>query len=267
MQRLYQLSAVLFLVLTPSLNASAKEQTAETFAHGGKAQIVEVIDGDTVGLDDGRQVRLVGIQAPKLLLSRRHSKPWPMAAQAKQALEEMALRRAVHLRYGGESIDRHGRVLAHLFLDDGVWLQGEMLKKGLARVYTFPDNRSNAAAMYALETTARRQGLGIWSDPFYAVLTPSTAGGRVGEFQLVEGAVLNAAKAKGSVYLNFGADWRKDFTIMIRAKALRAFLKANADPLSLKGKYIRVRGWLKYYNGPLVEATHPEQIEIISSRN
>jgi hypothetical protein len=64
-------------------------------------------------------------------------------------------------------------------------------------------------------------------------------------------------------YLNFGADWRSDFTITIAPKDRRLFEADGIDPLIYQGKRVRVRGWLKSYNGPLIDATHPEQIEVI----
>ena len=105
--------------------------------------MTRVVDGDTVVLDDGREVRLVGTQAPKLPLGRTNFPTWPLAEEAKRALEELVLGQEVALGYGGREMDRHGRVLAHLFLsDDETWIQGAMLASGMARVYTFPDNRS-----------------------------------------------------------------------------------------------------------------------------
>ena len=87
-----------------------------------------------------------------------------------------------------------------------------------------------------------------------------------GSFQLIEGRVTDAVRIKGQVYLNFGQDWRSDFTITLKAKVARQFAKAGVDPLSLKGRMVRVRvrGWLKKYNGPMIEASHPEQIEVIT---
>ncbi|MCW8951924.1 MAG: thermonuclease family protein, partial [Rhodospirillales bacterium] len=80
-------------------------------------------------------------------------------------------------------------------------------------------------------------------------------------FQLVEGRVVDTANVKGTVYLNFGRNWRTDFTVAIHRRALRLFEKTGVDPLLLKGRTIRVRGWLRSRNGPMIEATHPEQIE------
>ena len=63
--------------------------------------MVEVIDGDTVVLDDGKEVRLVGIQAPKLPLNRPNFKEWPLAREAKDELEKLVLNQRVTLSYGG----------------------------------------------------------------------------------------------------------------------------------------------------------------------
>ncbi len=67
----------------------------------------------------------------------------------------------------------------------------------------------------------------------------------------------------GWYYINFTADWRSDFTIVVAARARRLFRVAGLDLAGLEGRRIRVRGWVKSYNGPMIEATHPEQIEVI----
>jgi endonuclease YncB( thermonuclease family) len=86
-----------------------------TFAPGGV--VVEVTDGDTVVLNDGRKVRLIGTQAPKLPLGREDFVAWPLATEAQQALSELMLNKTVRLGFGGEEIDRHERVLAHVFVE------------------------------------------------------------------------------------------------------------------------------------------------------
>ncbi|MEE8393692.1 MAG: thermonuclease family protein, partial [Rhodospirillales bacterium] len=238
---------------------------ASALEKGETATVREVVDGDTVVLADGRQVRLTGIQAPKLPLGRAGFSKWPLAGEAKAALGGLVLGKEVELRYGGRRMDRHGRVLAHLFtLGGGVWVQGSMLGLGLARVYTFADNRRMAAEMYALERGAREDKLGIWGRSFYGVRVPEEMARDIDTFQVVEGTVLDAALVRGRIYLNFGADWRTDFTVTISPRAGKLFRKSGSDPLSLKGRRIRVRGWIKSYNGPMIEASHPEQIEILS---
>jgi len=233
-----------------------------------RAEVVEVIDGDTLRLDDGRQVRLVVIQSPKLPLGRAGFETWPLAADSKAALSELTLGRQVGLGYGGRRVDRHDRALAHLYLleDDGeagLWVQGALLEAGMARVCSFADNRSLVAEMLAHERQARAGRRGIWADRFYAVRRPERVAGHVGSFQLVEGNVLKAAKVKGRIYLNFGEDWKSDFTVTLAPAVRRVFEAEGIDPLGYGGKRVRVRGWIKSFNGPMIEASHPEQIEVI----
>lgn len=251
----------LFIVLSALFVASTAAVALEP---GGTSRVIEVIDGDTVRLEDGREVRLVGIQAPKLPLGRPGFQTWPLADAAKRTLEGLALDRTVALEFGGRRMDRHGRVLAHLYdTADDRWIQGAMLAQGLARVYSFPDNRALVPEMLALEREARDAGRGIWSDPFYDILTPDETEGAIDSFQLVEGRILDAAIVRGRGYLNFGEDHRTDFTLYIDPESRRRFEAADIDIEALSGARVRVRGWLKSYNGPEIELTHPEQLELL----
>lgn len=253
------------------LVVSAPSSLAET-VHVGT--VTRVIDGDTVFIDppfgDSAEIRLVGIQAPKLPLGRTNFPVWPLAPEAKDAVSALTLGKRVALSFGGVRRDRYGRCLAHLHVIDGdtpaTWVQGEMLRLGMARVYSFPDNRALVAEMLALERNARAAGRGIWAEPYYAIRNPDpdVLSGLLGTFQLIEGRVVAAAGVKGSIYLNFGADWRQDFTVAIDRRALKAFSDAPFDPATLSGRSIRVRGWLSNYNGPMIKATHPEQIEVLT---
>lgn len=239
--------------------ATLPQQTSKPSA---TAAVVEVTDGDTLVLSDKVTVRLVGIQAPKLPLDRPDFKEWPLAKESKRALEQLTLRRKLTLYPASKPMDRWGRTLAHLERDDGLWVQGEMLRLGWARVYTFPDNRALSGDMLALEREARAARRGIWAHPYYSIVTPERAGRVVNTFQLVEGTVMEAAEVKGRVYLNFGADWNTDFTVLVPVKVRKALAKQGMDPVGFKGRTIRVRGWLKDYNGPMIEMTHPEQLEL-----
>ncbi|MEE8332472.1 MAG: thermonuclease family protein [Alphaproteobacteria bacterium] len=224
---------------------------------------VSIVDGDTLVLKGGVEVRLVGIQAPKLPLGRRSFKAWPLAPEAKAVLSRLTLGKQLALWYGGRKSDRHGRLLAHLTTPEGKWVQGELLGAGMARVYSFPDNRARVDEMLALERAARDGRRGIWAHRYYRILTPDSLALHIGTFQIVEARVLAVALVRGRAYLNFGPDWRTDFTVSIARGKLRRGWR-GADPGKLyKGKRLRVRGWLKSFNGPMIEATHPEQIELL----
>lgn len=237
---------------------------------GLEARVVAVTDGDTVILDSGDKVRLIGLQAPKLPLGRPDFEAWPLADEAKSYLEELSLGEQVSVRFGGAEQDRHGRVLGHMFIgDDEVWAQQEMLRAGLARVYSFADNRSCLEELYRTEAVARAERAGIWADPYYVIGQadrPDTVMALEGEYALIEGRVLNADLSGSRVYLNFGRDWDTDFTAVIERSALRMFEADGADPLALADALVRVRGWVEDWNGPRIEITHPEQIEVLAWR-
>ncbi len=231
----------------------------------GTAKVVSVVDGDTIVLRDGREVRLVGIQAPKLALGRSNFDDWPLAAEARAHLEEIVLGADVRLSYGGRREDRYGRLLAHLHLADGRWVQGAMVAEGMARVYSFPDNRACVGELLGYEVQARRNEQAIWNLPYYAIRSadaPEKLLGYVDSFQLVEGIIREIAVVRGRLYLNFGDDWREDFTVTVAPAHMRKFPDGFE---AYRGTRIRVRGWIKSYNGPEIVVTHPEQIEFLEA--
>ena len=258
--------ALALFAIWPAL-AEAPATPHSALSPGEPGRVVEIVDGDTLVLEDGREIRLVGIQAPKLPLGRAGFKPWPLAPEAKALLAELTLGKEVAVAFGGRRGDRHGRVLAHLFVADpaGVdrWVQGAILEAGLARVYSFDDNRKLVAEMLALERQARAAGFGIWGHPFYGLRRAEEAGRWLGGFELVEGRVLAVGLVQRRAYLNFGEDWRSDFTIALQPKTRQLFEAESVDLKAYEGRRLRVRGWLKSRNGPMIEVTHPEQIELL----
>lgn len=264
---LVQLAA---LAALSSVSTAALACPDLAMAPGGT--VVQVTDGDTVVLDDGRVVRLIGTQAPKLPLGREGYESWPLAPEAKLALEALLLDKPVQLGYGGERVDRYDRQLAHVFVDsaDGpVWAQQVMVAQGLARVYSFPDNRQCLDLLFAAEGRARLSGLGIWRDPYYSVRAADAPGellARAGHYELVEGRIVLAEERGGRIYLNFGRFWKQDFTALIEGPARKLFVAAGIDPLVLDGALVRVRGWVDDRDGPRIEITHPEQLEVLAIR-
>ena len=133
-----------------------------------------------------------------------------------------------------------------------------MLLRGLARVCTFLDNRTHAVALYVAEQTARSTGRGIWALNWYRILPVAETDRHIGIFQLVEGAVMSTAIVRGRGYLNFGADWRTDFTNSIAPKHMKLFRAAQVDIMALQDCRLRVRGWLVQRDGAMISSTHPE---------
>jgi len=249
------------------LGAAAPELVA-----GETGRVERVHDGDTLYLTSGLKVRLAGMQAPKISLGRNGFVDWPLGYEAKAALNRLAGGKEVTLKYGGEKRDRYDRALAQLFLTsdetdriEPLWIQEEMIRQGYARVYSWADTYQDSERLYRAEREARKAGRGIWGDPFYAVRKPdpNVLAQDVDSFQIVEGVVVSTADIRGTLFLNFGSDYKTDFTVTIERRDVKRFKKAGLDPLALEGARVRVRGWIEIYNGPAIYLDHPERLEIL----
>jgi micrococcal nuclease len=249
--------AIVLLWSPPSQSAAPADATAV---------VEEVINGSTMVLDrhimGSRVLRLAGVEAPR---TAQHSadKNWPLAEDARQTLGTLSVGHQIRLSFEGQALDRYRRLIAQVHDENGRWLQGEMVARGMARVHSLPDNRSRLTELLLAEAAARAGARGIWVDPFYRVRSPNEAEGDIDSFQIVEGVVIDLARVRDRIYLNFGPDWRTDFTVSIETRLLDAFEEAELDPMDLQGRTIRVRGWIESRNGPFIEATHPEQIEVL----
>ncbi len=260
---------MLFLLVAASATATA---TAPAFAGspqqlptGGTAVVKAVMSGDTVIIGDGRVLRLSGILAPRLVQSRARPHAWPLATEAKTALERLVLGRTVTLYVAGARQDRHERWLAQLVRDDGLWVQGELLSQGWARVTVAPDLRTLGPEMYALEQAAREAHRGLWDNQIYAVRDPNGLAHDTDSFQVVEGRVVSVSFGKGQFYLNFGPNWRTDFSVRVPRRSVKPFRQLHGDPHQLQGQRVRVRGWLFRRGGPEIEITIPEQLEVVTA--
>lgn len=228
-------------------------------------RILDIIDPLTLRGEQSGIIHLTGLDIPDY-------NPYQQGAIAQSAtaiLRDMLLDKTVQLyqttdRQTGRK-NRMNQSLYHLVIKDSEsWVQGVMVRLGLARVRTEPSNPEMARELYALEAEARAQKLGLWAFEQYAVLTPEQTPDHLNSFAIVEGKVLSAARKQNNIYLNFGSDWRDDFTVQIKPTHSRTFNAAGMNPLDLNGKIVRVRGWLQSYNGPYIEIDHPERIEIIA---
>lgn len=134
--------------------------TAQGQGPATQALVAEVRDGDTVVLDTGQKVRLLGIDTPEL---EREGQPADfLAHKAKQVLTNLAQGKRVRLEYDKVRYDRYGRVLSFLFLMDGTDLSREMVRRGLARVYTIPPNLRFREELLAAQREAIAARRGIW---------------------------------------------------------------------------------------------------------
>lgn len=174
----------------------------------------------------------------------------------------------LELVFTGAERDRYGRAVAHAVhgpADGRVWIQGVMVGEGLLLTASRPDNRARVHDLLTLEQDAREAGRGGWGTGGLTVrdTDPNRLAQHLDSFQIVQGRVIDVGSARsGRVYLNFGLDWRTDFTAAIHGSSLDDFGE-DFDPQSLEGHTVRVRGWLYRENGPMMAIDHPEAIEMV----
>lgn len=238
---------------------------------GETGQLRSVMDGDTLYLDSGLKVRLSAIQAPKLPLGRKGFEAWPLGEESKATLKKLTTGKTLQLYYGGERRDRYDRALAQIYSlnsegEKDIWLQEEMVRLGMARVYTWPDTFQDSNTLYAAEIKARDAKRGIWNDNYYRIRgpEPNALAQDIDSYQIVQGVITSAADVRGQIYLNFGADYKTDFTIAISKRNRKRFEKAGLNLLNLEGATVRVRGWIEMSNGPMVWLDHPERLEVLN---
>ncbi|QUD87552.1 thermonuclease family protein [Phenylobacterium montanum] len=235
----------------PLLTGCGEGRRLDRLAAGERGRVVEVRSGDVLVLDNGLVVRLVGLAAPRL--------GDPGFDQARAALAGLAQGQMVALYYGGAKRDPYGRALAQVRrLKDQAWLQGELLRAGWARVWTFADNRALASAMLADEARARAKGAGLWAMPDYKVLLPNEVGAAQHGFQIVEGRVLAVTEGKSGTFLDFSPD-PAGFAVVIAPKDLPVLRAGGISPQAMASRLIRVRGVIGW--GGVMSVDHPEQVE------
>lgn len=238
----------------------------EYMRKSGVAKVAEVINPLTVKLEDGRFIHLAGLDMPDL----DYYDPGDLAVTAQEVLDDFLKGQKVIIYQTPSSkegrMNRMGHHIAHLVKadkGDGLWVQGLLISLGLARTRTTKYNPHMGEQMLALEAEARKGKFGLWAMEEYAVLTPDNAAGHIGSYQVVEGTVKSVSMYKNKLFLNFGNNWRNDFTLGITASNLRKFTKARIEPRRWSGKHVRVRGWIKSYNGPFIDIDHPQRIELL----
>jgi micrococcal nuclease len=227
-------------------------------------RVIRVENNGVLVLEDGRAVKIEGLLLPGGVRDRA---PQYLADEAIAVLADLTRGRVVTLAAQTPKEDRYGRLRAQVFVAEDAaepWLEREMLHRGLGRVSVAPDRRECVTELYAAEDEARRNRKGIWSQPVYAVRRPTTAlSGDADTFQVVQGTILSADVKNGRGYLDFGTDWRRDFTVTISPDDLKTFHAAGVDPQSYEGKTVRVRGWVEDLRRPEIDVAGPEDIEVL----
>lgn len=257
--------SLLFLLFLGSVAFLPRSEALEaTHSEGRRVTVEQVKNAKNLITSTGEQIRIASIQAPNVeeLIGRKRPGE-PMGAQAMQAVRDLIEGKEVSVEVSTvEPTDRHGRTVALVKLDDGLLLQEALIHDGLAMAYPFPDSREHMRSWQEVEQEARQQRRGMWGHPYWQVADAATMSFEKPRYILVEGVVHEAKNIRGNWYVNFDQDYRKDFTGFVTKEDYQKYFD-GFDLAGLSGKRVRLRGWLYERNGPAMDITLPEQIEVL----
>jgi len=249
-----RLTLLIFLLFShPSLSAesscdsSIQEWSTVSYVH----------DGDTIKLNDGRTVRLIGINAPER--ARRNQPAEPFSSEATKWLRALLTKNSkIGLQYSVERFDKYGRTLAHLYLKDMSNVEERLLKEGLATTFIFPPNVRNIECLIRAENQAQKLQKGIWSLAKNRLqYVGNLKRGHVG-FSRIYGQVLSIRSIKaGSLVLLDGP-----LKLYVPKRHMKYF--NNGFLHGLVGSKIEVQGRVYRYKKQLqIKVVHPLMIQTI----
>lgn len=243
----------IFILLTLLAGCSGSgNKSSDSFT----AKVDWVSDGDTVRLDDGQKIRLVGVNTPELANNGNLAEPF--AKEARQFLRQLVDKQTVQVITGEQSHDKYGRLLAYVFHDD-TDVQLELLKQGFASVIAIPPNVRMAERYLVAESEARRDGIGIWQqDQFKAIPADRVKNNMDGDFKFVIGKIIKISETKNNLLLKLS----KQFFVAIPHKDWEAYWQGSLNKLS--GENIEVRGWVYKTNKQFrIRVRHPVMLRVI----
>jgi micrococcal nuclease len=219
-------------------------------------KVTKVYDGDTVMLEDGRKIRLLGINTPEV--KHRNQDPEAGGETAKRWLNDKLINRKVRLVADVEQTDKYKRTLAHLFTENKEHINLILVEMGLAAVNIYPPNLLYSDELIAAGNSAEKAKRGIWEQSQYTAIPISQldSDGHSGWLRLI-GKVSVIRNSRKFVYL--------EFSDLFQARIEKKWLALFPDITHYKGQKVETRGWLnKNRGGWSMLIRHPSAIKIIS---
>lgn len=258
MKSLVTLYLCLTFLSVPFLRAHAKAQIEPpscTLQPAFTGTIKNFTPAHTIILNDGRHLKLANIKLASAISSDQ--------------LEKHLKGKNIIYYASGRTTDRHNRFLAHIMVHDGPtnkWLQDDLVKQGQAIPFATTHNYRCMKELLKSEKQAKTKSLGEWADgkgfKVYNADDVSLLNQEPqGKFIIVSGKVHKVARFGKNTFINFSADWRKDFTILIETRLLNRKTMTWPNLKKLIGQRVQVRGWLDHWNGPMIRLEIPSMFQ------
>jgi len=215
------------------------------FPAGELVQVARVSDGDTLKLQDGRSVRVLGINAPEIVHSNKPGQPLGRESRAAAQAFIEAGKSKVYLGFERETHDHYGRLLAHVYDSRGRSLAAAQLRSGMALQIAVPPSIAQMDCLLSAEREARQKSLGVWRDNYWQPLPALSLRGDETGFRLVRGRIAKV-DINSAVWLEFEGKLvakvaKKDWPLFADQK--NDWQKSGW--LALKGKRVELRGWIR----------------------
>jgi micrococcal nuclease len=145
------------------------------YKEGEFYKVTYVFDGDTIEIEGGQRVRLIGIDTPECYPNEKaardsmHSgvdvaKIVAMGEKAKQFSQKLLQDKRVRLEFDLEKKDKYDRLLAYIYLEDGTFVNAQIVQEGFANLMTIPPNIKYVELFNNLYKQARANKKGLWKD-------------------------------------------------------------------------------------------------------
>lgn len=228
----------------------------------GQFVVEQAVSGDTLLSADGEILSLAAVKAPELWQPDDAYRSWPHAERSRSQLAELTRGQVLELFCDGETKTFDNKLIAHALLPNGHWLQHQMVEKGMVFVFPLATQVLGLNELYAAELVARSRQDGLWSD--LDLLAEASEQVQTSRFKIVTGKVVAAARVGNRLFLNFGENWRTDFTVEIPSRALRRFKQRDINPIVFQDSLVEVRGWVTWKGGPHILLDGPGQIRVLN---
>lgn len=221
-------------------------------------RVERVLDGDTIVLDSGDTVRMLGINTPELGHGRFPDEP--LANQARLYLQREIMGKPVRLENERPVPDRYGRRLARVFSESGDNLQTKLLERGLGFTVAVGEHEDfdYVAEHIEAENLAREKELGVWGDDFFRpVDAGSVANGNYRGFKRVRGSVQRVSRSRKHRVLHLNSDFR---VLIPHASWTNQF---SGRPDEYLGRQVEIRGWIfKTHGVSGMKIYHPAMLAV-----
>jgi hypothetical protein len=163
--------------------------------------------------------------------------------------------------------DRYGRLSlfpVRLSEHSVINLQDILLETGLARANPASLSIACARRLLKKEEEARRNLRGLWAQDIYKIKSAKAVplSNTISTYQLIKGTIVSLSRNPNKTsYLNFGHNWKTDFTVTLSARNLKLWEQQGHSLDELKGQTVYVRGWIENRDGALIRIRHPQQLQ------